>query len=155
MHRRCSDWRARYRTQKTGRRMKYSSVPTSTSPFYFFIYIFFFILQNKNPWAHFHVQVIIIATLLLCMNHPVWCIWRLQQNQQPPLGFFTKSNSSFRVLLRKVMDHYRVRCPSIFSHIQAICLCVCCITTNEKTVFYSNCIIITTVTAAASHYTLI
>lgn len=75
------------------------------------------------------------------MNHPVWCIWCLQQNQQPPLGFFTikqktKSNSSFRVLLRKVMDHYRVRCPSIFSHIQAICLCVCCITTNEKTVFF-------------------
>lgn len=58
--------------------------------------MFFFILQNKNPWAHFYVQVIIIATLLLCMNHPVWCIWCLQQNQQPPLGFFHKKQLVFQ-----------------------------------------------------------
>lgn len=86
MHRWCSDWRARYRTQKTGRRMKYSSVPTSTSPFYF-LYIYFYSPKQKSQGtflcpSHYNSNAAVV-------HESSSLVHLVQQNEQPPLWFFT------------------------------------------------------------------
>lgn len=125
MHRRCSDWRARYRTQKTGRRMKYSSVPSSTFPFYFFICIFFSPKQKSQSAflcpSHYNSNAAVV--------HESSGLMHLVPATKPAAATRvfhqkTKSNLSFRVLLRKVMDHYWVRYPSIFTHPSNLSLCL-------------------------------